>query len=148
VQNTCIFLNEEERKLVDFLKDSPKLYSEIVKYFVNKGIVKDRRTVNKLLKESETKRLVYRVDVNGEVFYRLNTFPFKINFLIGLADETKNVHLLEIKKEILKHYPNVSFEQMIENYTKYLELTEPKNKGLIQLLKTLKDSDITPLRFE
>jgi len=148
VQNTCIFLNEEERKLVDFLKDSPKLYSEIVKYFVNKGIVKDRRTVNKLLKESETKRLVYRVDVNGEVFYRLNTFPFKINFLIGIADETKNVHLLEIKKEILKHYPNVSFEQMIENYTKYLELTEPKNKGLIQLLKTLKDSDITPLRFE
>ena len=148
MQNTCIFLNEEERKLVDFLKDSPKLYSEIVKYFVNKGIVKDRRTVNKLLKESETKRLVYRVDVNGEVFYRLNTFPFKINFLIGIADETKNVHLLEIKKEILKHYPNVSFEQMIENYTKYLELTEPKNKGLIQLLKTLKDSDITPLRFE
>ena len=148
MQNQCIFLTEIEKAIVEFLKDSPKHYRDIVKKLQEENDIKDRRTVNKYLRELEDKKIIFRVTFGKEIFFKLNIFPYKARFLFGLADKTRIPELLELKDIILKKYPALSLEEIIRRYRKYLEfkLKKEKNKGLINLLKDLEEGDILPLK--
>ena len=147
VQNQSVFLSKNEKSVVEFLKDSPKLYSEIVKNLQGKCGIKDRKTINKLLNVLENKRIIFRVEVHGKVFYKLNIFPYKAQVLFGLAELSKIPELLELKDIILKKYPAVSLEKIIKKYRKYLEFVpNAKERGLIKLLKDLEKYDIEQLK--
>lgn len=148
MQNQCIFLTEIEKAIVEFLKDSPKHYRDIVKKLQEENDIKDRRTVNKYLRELEDKKIIFRVTFGKEIFFKLNIFPYKARFLFGLADKTRIPELLELKDIILKKYPALSLEEIIRRYRKYLEFKpkKEKNKGLINLLKDLEEGDILPLK--
>ncbi|MCD6421932.1 hypothetical protein J7L13_01105 [bacterium] len=148
MQNQCIFLTEIEKAIVEFLKDSPKHYRDIVKKLQEENDIKDRRTVNKYLRELEDKKIIFRVTFGKEIFFKLNIFPYKARLLFGLADKTRIPELLELKDIILKKYPALSLEEIIRRYRKYLEFKpkKEKNKGLINLLKDLEEGDILPLK--
>jgi len=148
VQNQSIFLTEKEKSVVEFLKDSPKVYSEIVKNLQGKHGIKDRRTVNKLLRVLEDKRVIFRVEVDGKVFYKLNIFPFKAQIIFELAERSKMPELLELKDIILKKYPAISLEKIIKKYREYLRIAVPnaKKRGLIKFLKDLEKHKIEPLK--
>ena len=144
MQNQCIFLTEIEKAIVEFLKDSPKHYKEIVKKLQEENDIKDRRTVNNYLRKLEDKKIIFRLTFGKEVFFKLNIFPYKAQLLFTLADQTGIPELLELKDIILKRYPAVSVEEIIRGYRKFLEFN-PKHKGLIKLLKDLEKGDIRPL---
>jgi len=148
MQNQCIFLTEIEKAIVEFLKDSPKHYRDIVKKLQEENDIKDRRTVNKYLRELEDKKIIFRVTFGKEIFFKLNIFPYKARFLFGLADKTRIPELLELKDIILKKYPALSLEEIIRRYRKYLEFKpkKEKSKGLINLLRDLEEGDILPLK--
>jgi hypothetical protein len=54
VENQCVFLTEQERKLVEFLKDGPKQYAEIKKHL---GGEKTKSKTNYLLKKMDGKQI-------------------------------------------------------------------------------------------
>ena len=145
MQNQCIFLTEIEKVIVEFLKDSPKHYRDIVKKLQEENNIKDRRTINSYLRKLENKKIIFRVTFGKEVFFKLNIFPYKAQLLFTLADQTGIPELLELKDIILKRYPAVSVEEIIKGYRKFLEFN-PKNKGLTKLLKDLEKGDIRPLK--
>ena len=128
------------------MKESPKPYSEIVKQLKkNKEIkVEDRRTVNKLLNELEHKRQIFRVEIDGETFFKLNIFPVKAQCFFSWVDYWRQNDrtgtgasqiLLDIKNEVLRNYPATPFEKIIKRRRDYLNLTKPELGGLIKLLK-------------
>jgi len=135
------FLTENERKVVELLKPGPKVYGEIVASLKKKGF-KDRRTINNLLNSMEGKK-IFRVEIDGKIFYRLDVFPFKIHLFFKIADETKFPELLEVKKDVLSYYPNVSFESILKNHREFFELAKPAAKGIITLLKLFERYDIS-----
>lgn len=148
MQNQCIFLTEIEKAIVEYLKDSPKHYRDIVKKLQEENNIKDRRTINSYLRKLEKRQIIFRVIFGEEVFFKLNIFPYKARFLFALADETRMPELLELKDIILKKYPALTLEEILSRYRKYLEFKpkREKNKVLINLLKDLEKGDIRPLK--
>lgn len=131
MSSQCRFLTESERKIVEFLKDGPKQRKEIIENFGKKR----KTTTERLLRKMEEKRDVFRVPVYDNVFYRLNTFPQNILMFFTLADELNSPGLLKAKEEILKHYPNNSFEHVLKKHRTVLELTKAESKSIIQVFK-------------
>jgi len=134
MQNQCMFLTEEEKAIVEFLKESPKQYREIIK-----KLKKDRRTVNTLLNELVAKKLIFRIQIDKKVFFKLNMFPAKINNFFNLVDQLPNSQawqiLLDIKNEVLRNYPAIPFENILKRHRAYLSLSKPELKGIIKILK-------------
>jgi len=134
------FLTKNERALVEVLKESPKQYVEIISVLEKAGVKK--RTANTLLKKMESKKKIFRVEIDRNVFYKLNIFPDKIHFFFTLVDyvnEQSNNQgwqiLLEIKNEVLRNYPAIPFEKILKRHRTYLSLAKPELKGIIQILK-------------
>jgi len=129
-----MFLTEEEKAIVEFLKESPKQYREIIK-----KLKKDRRTVNTLLNELVAKKLIFRIQIDKKVFFKLNMFPAKINNFFNLVDQLPNSQawqiLLDIKNEVLRNYPAIPFENILKRHRAYLSLSKPELKGIIKILK-------------
>jgi hypothetical protein len=108
---------------------------------LNKNGVKER-TANNLLKDMEGKE-IFRVEIQGNVFYKLNIFPYKvlrffsfIDYLKQSEDWKKSIgYLYEVKNEVLRLYPAVSFEKILRKHREDLRFFKPKLKGVIQLLK-------------
>ena len=129
-----MFFTENERKIIDFLQECPKEYKEIVKLLKGK-VIKDRRTINSILRNLESHRTIFRVEVNGQVFYRLNIFPDKILCFFTLAEGMGDETLLRVKNDVLRFYPNKPFEKILRRYRDYLKSAKPDLKGIIQILK-------------
>jgi len=134
MQNQCMFLTEEEKAIVEFLKESPKQYREIIK-----NQKKDRRTVNTLLNELVAKKLIFRIQIDKKVFFKLNMFPAKIQRFFNFVDQLPNSQpwqiLLDIKNEVLRNYPAIPFENILKRHRAYLSLSKPELKGIIKILK-------------
>ena len=84
VQSQCDFLTENERTIVDLLKEQPRQHTEIMKTCLKKGISK--RTVNNLLKKLEGK-MIFRVEAENGIF--TITIDSK-EFIINTKDEENN----------------------------------------------------------
>jgi len=133
MSNNFQLATKEERLLFDFLKDGTKQHNEIVKELEKHKI--SESTINRLLKENEGK-LVFRVTrEDGKIFYRLNIFPRKILMFFALADQSNFSELLQVKDEVLRSYPRASFDGILKRTRAYLELSKPKLKGIIKILK-------------
>jgi len=130
MQNQCMFLTEEEKAIVEVLKESPKQYREIID-----KLKKDRRTANKLLNELEAKKQIFRIEIDGKVFFRLNMFPAKIQRFFNVVDQSQWQELIEIKNEVLRNYPAIPFENILKRHRAYLSLSKPELKGMIKILK-------------
>ena len=132
------FLTKNERALVEVLKESPKQYTEIIDVLKKKGV--KRSTANNLLKKMQGKKTIFRVEINGNVFYKLNIFPDKIHFFFQLAEKLADVwHMpewLEMKNEVIRYYPIESFERIIRRWRERFTLSDRKKyKGTIKFLK-------------
>jgi hypothetical protein len=84
---------------------------------------------------------IFRVEVDEKAFYRLNIFPTGVlNFFgfidQGIAKQGKEWHVMyEVKDEVLRLWPEVSFSQILQKHRTFLRLTKPKLKGVIALLE-------------
>jgi predicted transcriptional regulator len=130
-----MFLTEEEKAIVEFLKESPKQYREIIKKLKEEKLKKDRRTVNPLLNELVAKKLIFRIQIDKKVFFKLNIFPAKIQRFFNLVDQSQWQELIEIKNEVLRNYPAIPFENILKRHRAYLSLSKPELKGIIKILK-------------
>lgn len=158
MQSQCDFLTENERTIVDLLKEQPRQHTEIMKTCLKKGISK--RTVNNLLKKLEGK-MIFRVEAENGIFYRLNIFPTNVLnlfiFIDNLVDYCKSgacerarkqrptehdwpyylPHLLKMKNEVLMLYPKESFDSILERWITYFSIFEPQPKGLVKDLERI-----------
>lgn len=140
MERQCEFLTNNERLVIDYLMEHPRQYKEIITHLEKNGVKK--RTANNLLKGMEGKE-IFRVEIDGNVFYKLNTLPYKvrrffsfIDYLNQSKDWKESMGLLyEIKNEVLRLYPSVSFERILRRHRENLRFFKPKLKGVIQLLK-------------
>src|SRR4030042_6716480 len=82
MQDSCTFLSEKERLIIDFLKNGPKWRSEIISYLKTRKIAV--RTANKILNEMVEAGRLFRVKRNEKVFYRLNDLPDEIKAKLAL----------------------------------------------------------------
>jgi hypothetical protein len=119
---------KNEKILEDFLKDSIHSYSEIIEHFKSKNVAKS--TVNDLLKDDVDQNKVFKIDKNGNSFYRVNDFPLDIKvifaFIDALPQDRFKTLMLSIKNDIIQFYPNLSLEKIVE--LKKIEL-EAKSTG-------------------
>jgi hypothetical protein len=134
VYSQCEFNTRNERTIIELLKDAPKQHTEILKAF-SKEKKDQRSTVNKLLKKMETDHKIFKVNIDGKSFYRLDIFPFNTHLLFSIADQTGYQELLEVKRDILKHYPAVPIEKILD---RHILLADPQHKGIIETLEMIK----------
>lgn len=152
MQSQCEFLTKNERTIIDLLKESPKQYTEIIDFLKKEWKPKKessiKRTANNLLNRMEEKREIFRIEIDGKVFYKLNIFPAKIQHFFRLVDYLNQAKLnpgyprddawkilLEIKDEVLRNYPAIPFEKILKRHREYISFAKPKLKGIIQILK-------------
>ena len=136
----CEFNTENERVVLEFLKDGPKQYTEILNVFSKRQGEKKKSTLNKLLKKMQEDYKIFRVHINGKSFYKLDIFPFNAKLLFKIADKTKYPELLKAKEDILKHYPAVPIKKILE---RHILLTDPQKQGIIDTLNMIKRNQLS-----
>lgn len=145
MSSNFILATKEEKLLADLLKDGAKQHNEIVQELKRHNVSESQ--VNRLLRRSEG-RIVFRVTRgDGKVFYRLNVFPRRALLFFALADQIPKdwetgEAFMEIKNEVLRSYPGVTFEDTLRKWRTYIKQTKPHMKGISGLLKFFEKADI------
>lgn len=112
------FLSGNERTLLEFLRNGPRQYSEIVAHLGTNKIA--QRTANDLLNEMVDTRKLFRVERRGKTFYRLNDFPDELKVKLALIDTWQRAQP-EIKPlvdtlitNLALFYPKVKYEGIVK----------------------------------
>ena len=141
----CEFNTKNEGKIIELLKDSPKQYCVILEDFhdqkstVNKLLKK--RTVNRLLKKMCADWKIFRVEVDGKVFYKLNLFHASVFGLFAQVTYAQKFNpqwvplLTEIKNDVLINCPNVPYERIIRRWRIHLGVVKPQAAEVIKALE-------------
>ena len=116
MQNSSDFLTKNERKLIDSLRDGTRQYTEIVDA-LKKNCVKER-TANNLLNRLVEAKKIFRVEINGNVFYRLNDFPLEVRGILALIDALPDSPfkslISSLKPNIITFYGKLTLSQIAD----------------------------------
>jgi len=138
VHPQCEFNTENERKIIDLLRDNPQQHSYILK-----ESKLPERTVNRLLKKMCANWKIFRAPVDGKPFYKLNLFNPSVFGLFALVEGTKKYNrkwaplLTEIKNDVLLNCPNIPYKQIIRRWRIHLNTINPQATEATKALKFL-----------
>ena len=149
--SSCEFLRKNERILLGFVGECPKPEEEIVEYLKSKQIT-ESATVDLLNKAVQTRR-VFRVEIDGVVFYRFNDFPDKVNFLLLCLDAATEkdswvrLFIEKLKHNIITQFPKYDLKMIyqstiVEISIRYQQFQNENQQLVNQLLKTLSEIDL------
>lgn len=115
--------------------------------------MKDRghseRTTNRLLNDFVGKNWIFRLEMEGHVYYRINNFPKEVQlflaFINSFPDDNDFKNLLDqIKVDIIKLHGKLTFEQILNMWYGYIKgLSEGDKQSrefLSEFFQKLKDS--------
>jgi len=136
MHSQCEFNTENERKIIDLLRDNPKQHRDILKAFT-----RQERTANRLLNKMCADWKIFRVEVDGKAFYKLNLFNPSVFGLFAQVECAKENNpkllplLTEIKNDILLNCPNVPYKQIIQRWRIHLSVVNPQATEVIKALE-------------
>jgi len=136
MSNSFHFVSKKGRKLLNVLEDAGGilLYNEVVKEM--KGVCSES-TTNRLLNDLSDKGLIFRIEHDGKIFYRINDFPLNVKALLVLLDcAIKDKELAIFDMPAVKEGESLS-EQIARMVYHYLYQT-PKDKQELVVYQTLK----------
>ena len=118
MQNRFEIAPKEERVIYDFLKDSPKRYSEIKRHYNKELKGENAPKFNSVLKRAERKGKIFRIPLSRkEVYYRLNDFPPDVKEVLAVCDTCikNNEHsdfFRRFKENIIRFYPKLKLRDI------------------------------------
>lgn len=134
-------VSKNERLLLDILKEGRKQYSEIVDLLGKKQIKK--RTANNLLKKLDGKK-IFRIEKDGNVFYRLNDFPREIQLFLAFIDSYPDKDgfkylLTQIKNDVIRLYPKMTFQQILAFWQVNLKALSEGDASSMRIFQKFKE---------